>query len=311
MKPSCFLIGGFDPSSGAGVSADIRTCDRLGVHPFSIITAVTYQTFKEFYGYHPLTREQLTRQLDAILKNYPVKHVKIGMIPNEECLDLIIKYIKEYNLEAILDPVTVSSAGSRLSTEHLESTIKKDLFPLVKVITPNLREALKFSDISEDLDLENLDHLEKLARDLLKTLMPPLEGRDKKQDMEKAVIIKTALKTQDTVLDICLLGRREENTIAIKFQLYEKKFIPIKGNVHGTGCVFSSAITANLASGFSLKEAIQNAELFFDEKFQHFIEDLEGGKAVDLTLPIDHIQLINQIKKIYSYISSKKSYSKL
>ncbi len=311
MKPSCLLIGGFDPSSGAGVSADIRTCDRLGVHPFSIITAVTYQTFKVFHGYHPLTREQLTRQLDAVLKHYPVKHVKIGMIPNEECLNILAKYIKEYNLDAILDPVTVSSAGERLSTENLELSMKKILFPLVRVITPNLKEARKFSGISRDLDFKNMDHLKKLTSELLQAMMPLFKEEETIQNGEKAVIIKTALKREDNVFDVSMIGTRKENKITTEFQLHEKKYIQIKGNVHGTGCVFASAIAASLARGSSLKVAIESAELYFDERFQQFIEDPKGGKALDLTLPIDHVRLMNQIKELYSYISSKRSFSKL
>ena len=81
MPLFCLTIAGSDPTSGAGIQADIRTFDRIGVHPFSVITALTYQSATNFYGFKSLS-DDLEKQLDAILKTYPIKHVKIGMIPD-------------------------------------------------------------------------------------------------------------------------------------------------------------------------------------------------------------------------------------
>jgi len=144
-------IAGADPSSGAGIQADIRTFDRCGVHPFSVITAITYQSATDFYGYKSLS-DELDKQLDAILSNYPVKYVKIGMIPDVKSLDLIVNYIKKYDLVAVLDPVSISSAGERLSSEGLELEIEKNLFPVIKILTPNISEASFYSTI----DLKNI-----------------------------------------------------------------------------------------------------------------------------------------------------------
>ena len=88
-------IAGSDPSSGAGIQADIRTFDRCGVHPFSIITAITYQSATHFYGYSSLS-EQLDKQLNAILSSYPVKFVKIGMIPDIKSLNIIVDYTIQF-----------------------------------------------------------------------------------------------------------------------------------------------------------------------------------------------------------------------
>jgi len=136
MKPFCLTIAGSDPTSGAGIQADIRTFDRIGVHPFSAITAITYQTATEFYGYKSLS-EELSKQLDSILNAYPIKYVKIGMIPDIKSLDVIKHSILTHNLIAVLDPVSTSSVGERLSSEGFELEIEKDLFPLVTVLTPN------------------------------------------------------------------------------------------------------------------------------------------------------------------------------
>ncbi|MHA1274262.1 MAG: bifunctional hydroxymethylpyrimidine kinase/phosphomethylpyrimidine kinase, partial [Promethearchaeota archaeon] len=130
MRPICLTIAGSDPSSGAGVQADIRTIDRIGVYPFSVITAITYQTAKNFFGFKSLS-DCIENQLNAILTNYPVKYIKIGMIPDLETLEIITRTLRKGKYFIVYDPVTISSAGERLSTENLEQKIEELLFPLV------------------------------------------------------------------------------------------------------------------------------------------------------------------------------------
>ena len=101
MKPICLTIAGADPTSGAGIQADIRTLDRCGVHPFSVITTITYQTATRFYGYKSLS-DELYKQLDTLFTVYPIKHVKIGMIPDVKAVDIIIDFMQEKNSVIIL-----------------------------------------------------------------------------------------------------------------------------------------------------------------------------------------------------------------
>ena len=95
------------------------------------------------------------------------------------------------------------------------------------------------------------------------------------------------------------------------FQLFKKKKVIFEGNVHGTGCVFSSAITAFLAKGYSIENSIVKAEDFFDNKFQSFIELPDKGKFIDLTVSDERLKVINQIKEVYNVISQSKDFSKL
>ena len=138
MKPFCLTIAGSDPTSGAGIQADIRTFDRIGVHPFSVITAITYQTATEFHGFKSLS-EELGHQLDTILNTYPIKYAKLGMIPDMKSLEIIKDVIDAHRLTVVLDPVTISSAGERISSEGFELEIERDLLPSVTVLTPNLK----------------------------------------------------------------------------------------------------------------------------------------------------------------------------
>ncbi|MFW9828838.1 MAG: bifunctional hydroxymethylpyrimidine kinase/phosphomethylpyrimidine kinase [Candidatus Thorarchaeota archaeon] len=307
MKPICLTIAGADPTSGAGIQADIRTFDRCGVHPFSVITAITYQTATEFLGYKSLS-DELDQQLEVILGTYPVKNVKIGMIPDVKALDIIVEKIKKYNLKVVLDPIYYASAGERLSIEGLELEIERNLFPYVRVITPNLSEASYYSDrvLSKIFD-EKFDQVEEVAEILLNKLY----SNQYSKTIEKAVVIKSIETEQDDIYDIVLLNQIIKGKLQSEFLSFKKKRFDLEGNIHGTGCVFSSAITAYLAKDYSLKEAIVKAEKFFDSRFSSYIELPRNGKLFDLSFSDEEIKVIEQIKEIYNFISQSKEFSKL
>ena len=266
MQHFCLTIAGSDPSSGAGIQADIRTFDRIGVHPFSAVTAITYQSASKFYGYKSLSNE-LDSQLKALFEDYPIRYVKIGMVPDKKSIEIIANYIKRYNLCAVLDPVSISSTGKRLSIIGIEEELEKKLFPLVTVLTPNAYEATFYTNIdTTDYKLNNINKMKECAALLLKKIYPT-ESNDSR---EKAVIIKTAMTEKSTICDILCIS--EDTNSKPKFHIFKKPKIFLNKNVHGSGCVFSSAITAFLAKNFTLFEAINSAETFFDEKFQKYVE---------------------------------------
>lgn len=305
MKPYCLTIAGSDPTSGAGIQADIRTFDRIGVHPFSVITAITYQTATEFLGYKSLS-DDLDKQLDVILSSYPIKFVKIGMITDIKSLEIIKNAIISYNLIAILDPVSISSAGERLSSEGLEFELERDLFPYITILTPNLSEANFYAHMEVRNDItKNLDQLQLIAKNITKSLYLDKSSFDK----EKALIIKSAGSNEKKIFDfVCFINPKSRKD-KFEYKLYGKPKIQVKGNVHGTGCVFSSAITAYLAKNYSIKEAVDKAEGFFNNKFQNVIDLSTKGKVLDLTLSNDEIQVISQIKELYNYISSDNRFA--
>ncbi|MFX0042066.1 MAG: bifunctional hydroxymethylpyrimidine kinase/phosphomethylpyrimidine kinase [Candidatus Hodarchaeota archaeon] len=307
MKPLCLTIAGADPTSGAGIQADIRTFDRCGVYPFSVITAITYQSATHFYGYKSLS-DELDKQLDSIFSVYPIKHIKIGMIPDIKTIDIITKYIKKFNLTVILDPVSVASSGERLSSEGLELEIERCLFPLATIITPNLNEAAFYSN--KDLSgatIENLDKIKDAAVILLNKILLNVHL----EHVKKGVVIKGAGISDKEIFDLVCIGKKINNHVSQEFLLFRKVKVPLDRNVHGTGCVFSSAITAFLAKGNSIDKAIAMAEEFFDYKFQSFIELPDKGMVIDLSLSNNKLIVINQIKEIYNYITQFKEFSQL
>jgi hydroxymethylpyrimidine/phosphomethylpyrimidine kinase len=303
MKSFCLTIAGADPTSGAGIQADIRTFDRCGVHPFSVITAITYQSVNQFHGFKSLS-DTLDLQLDAILSVYPIKYVKVGMIPDFKALDIIIDYIKKDDLIVVYDPVSISSAGKRLSSEGLELEIERDLFPYIKILTPNLSEAEFYANMNlRDLKLENEERL----KDAAKNIVDKMYIKKREKNDEKGVIIKSGLKDQNYIYDLLCY----RNNTKLEFKIFKKRKLSLRENIHGTGCVFSSAITAFLAQGNSILSAVEKTESFFDEKFQNFIDLSDRGKIIDLTYSEEELNVVNQIKEIYNFITRFKNFSKL
>jgi len=307
MKPFCLTIAGSDPTFGAGIQADIRTFDRIGVHPFSAITAIMYQSATEFYGFKSLS-EELGKQLDAILNTYPIKYVKIGMIPDNKSLDVIKNTILTHNLTAVLDPVSISSVGERLSSEGLEHEIERDLFPLATILLPNVEEASYFANIElNNKTIDDIEILKKAAEAIVKKMYLDKEI----SEIQKAVVIKSAGKDKDNIFDLVCLNQLINGKENLRFKIYKKPKLSLQGNVHGTGCVFSSAITAYLSLGNSILKSIEKSEYFFDDRFLNFIELPQEGRIIDLTLDQEQIKVINQIKEIYHFISSESKFSML
>jgi len=304
MKNFCLTIAGSDPTSGAGIQADIRTFDRIGVHPFSAITAITYQTATEFYGFKSLS-DSLDQQLNSIFSTYPIKFIKIGMIPDVKTIEIIVRYIKTYDLIAVYDPVSISSAGERLSSEGLELKIEKDLLPYITILTPNKFEASFYSN----KELENTDDKNELKEAAI-IILNKLYFPNKEKTREKAVIIKTAGEIQDEIFDLACIGKIREDKFDFNFKFFNKKKIIIERNIHGTGCVFSSAVAAFLSKDYSIEKSIRLAEDFFTEKFQKYIILPDQGNVIDLAFSNDQLNVINQIKEIYNYISDLRDFSR-
>jgi hydroxymethylpyrimidine kinase/phosphomethylpyrimidine kinase len=307
MKPFCLTIAGSDPTSGAGIQADIRTFDRIGVHPFSAITAITYQTATEFYGFKSLS-EELGKQLDAILNAYAIKYVKIGMIPDIKSLEIIKNAVQNYNLIAVLDPVSISSVGERISSEGLELELERDLFPLVTVLTPNLEEASYYAN--RELKNKTIDDLD-AVKEATEIIIKKMYLNNDVSEIQKAIIIKSAGKDKDNIFDLVCLNQLINGKENLTFKMFKKPILSLQGNVHGTGCVFSSAITAYLSLGNSILKSIEKSEHFFDDRFLHFIDLPQEGKILDLTFDLEQVKVINQIKEIYRFISSESKFSML
>lgn len=254
-------IAGSDCSGGAGIQADIKTITMHGLYTMSAITALTAQNTTGVYEILDVTPEFLSQQLDCIFTDIFPDAVKIGMVSDEALIHVISEKLKEYKAKNIvLDPVMVSTSGSKLLKDEAAETLKKELMPLADLMTPNIPEAETISNMG----IETEKDMEQAAAKIAKAY-----GR--------AVLIKGGhgKNTANDVLwekeePIWFWGERIENP-----------------NTHGTGCTLSSAVASNLALGQSLRQAVKNAKDYLAGALK---AGLDLGKGYG---PLEHNYKIN------------------
>ncbi len=228
-------IAGSDPSGGAGFQADLKTFKSMGVYGVCLPTVLTAQNTEGVYDVKELEAGFFLKQIDVLLQDILPNAVKTGMIYSTDFIKIIADSIVKHSLEnLVIDPVTVSSTGVLLVEEGLPDALRQNLFPLSKVITPNIDEASSLTGI----DIQGEKEAEAAAVELKKF------GPD-------AVII-TGGHMEGKAVDLLFDGNA-------MFSLENER---LEGEFHGTGCVFSSVVTASLASGYNVKEAFIKANDF-------------------------------------------------
>ena len=216
-------IAGVDPSGGAGVFADLKTFQAIGVYGCGIVTALTAQNPYKFFSTMPVSPEYIEEQIDSVMDSYKVEFIKTGMLYSPEIIELVSKKVKEYRLKAVVDPVMVATSGGDLTKEDIADAFNKYLLPQSILTTPNVSEAEKLSGI--DINTK--------------------EGAIKACEKIRCNSIITGGHL-DGINTINING----NVTTIKQKLIETE------NLHGTGCNLSSAIVAHLAKGNDLKTSI-------------------------------------------------------
>lgn len=216
-------IAGVDPSAGAGVFADLKTFQSIGVYGTGIVTALTAQNPYKFFSTMPVSPEYIEEQIDSVMESYEVEFIKTGMLYSPEIIRLVSKKIKEYGLNAVVDPVMVATSGGDLTKKDIASALNKYLIPKCILTTPNIAEAEKLTSTTIN-------------------------------SKEDAINASKKIKCNTLITGGHLDGI---NTININGEITIKKQELIKtDNLHGTGCNLSSAIVAYLAKNNDLHTSI-------------------------------------------------------
>lgn len=244
-------IAGSDPTAGAGLQADIRVFNHFGVYGLSAVSALTAQNTYEVNAILKVDGEFLEEQLNTLISDIRPDAVKTGMLFSINAVKVVAKIIKGYDLEnLVIDPVTTSSTGTSLIEEGVLDALKEELFPLAKVITPNIYEATAISGIN----IINEKDLQKAALELKK--LGPQTVIITGGHLEKVKGQRSRVRVEkEETLELIYDGKSFHRIRGQK----------IKGEYHGTGCAFSAAITACLAKGMSIIKAVKKAKEFINE----------------------------------------------
>jgi len=234
-------IAGSDPSGGAGIQADLKIFQALGVYGMAVPAALTVQNSKGVAGAYPVAPRTLTEQLDFLLFDVRPDAVKTGMLLTKQAVQTVSRAVRKYRIKnLIIDPVIRSTSGRALLKPDAFKCLRKDLFPLALVITPNLPEAEALSGMTIRTDEDMNDAAEHLL------------GLG-----SKYVLIKGGHRPGPAV--DTLYGGKTIHRFSTERQ---------EGEFHGTGCVLSSAIAVFIAQGLPVEKAVEKAKQFVEKMFK-------------------------------------------
>lgn len=265
---TALTIAGSDSGGGAGIQADLKTFQELGVFGTTAITALTAQNTLGVHGVYPQSLQIIEDQIDVVLSDIGANAVKTGMLFSSDIIRLVARKLKHYEVSNIVvDPVMIAKGGAELLQMEAVEALKEALIPLATVITPNIPEAEKLLGIDK---IESLTDMEQAAKQL-------------HEFGPEVVVIKGGHLVEKAAIDIIYDGHQ--------FEYLETKRIQSK-HTHGTGCTFASAIAAELAKGNTIFQSIKIAKAFI----QTAIEDgIRIGKGIS---PTNHAAFRKNIKHV-------------
>ena len=227
------IIAGSDPGAGAGLQQDLKVTTLLGAYGLTVVTALTVQNTQGVTAVHPVAPEVVAAQLEAVLSDFPVAAVKVGMLATAELIHLVAERLKTLNgIPLVLDPVLAAGGGFPLLTAGGIARITEELFPLTYLLTPNAPEAAHLSGIEVNTPTD----LAEAARRL--------------QAMGPRWVLAKGGHLPGEPVDVLTDGNNVYSFPGVRLAA---------PNHHGSGCLLASAAAASLAQGASMPEAVNRA----------------------------------------------------
>ena len=235
MTYVALTIAGSDPSGGAGIQADLKTFHQLGVYGTSVLTLLTVQNTQRLDAVQVLSPDFVRAQLDAVLEDFPPQAAKTGALGSSEVIRAIAERAGSFSFPLVVDPVMISKHGAPLISPGAQSALEELLLPRASLVTPNLREASALAG----MPVTDVDSMEEAARRIARRGI-------------RAVLVKGG-HLRDAAVDVLLCQG--------SIRRYTAPHIETR-HTHGTGCTYSAAITAQLAKGRDLPDAVEAAKRF-------------------------------------------------
>ncbi len=247
--PRALSIAGSDSGGGAGIQADLKTFSVFGVYGMTAITAVTAQNTTAVTAVAEIAPDIVAAQIDAVVGDIGVDAAKTGMLANAAIIHAVAAGIRRHALRAlVIDPVMIAKSGAALLRPEAMEALRRDLLPLALIVTPNLHEAQALVG----REVRTIDEMEAAARAL--------------RDLGPRYVVVKGGHLPEAAVDVLYDGRAIERLEAPRVTT---------PHTHGTGCVFSAAITAQLARGADAVEAVRGAKRFVT-------------RAIERALPLGH-----------------------
>lgn len=237
-KPVALSIAGSDASGGAGIQADLKTFHQFGVYGEAVVTLIAVQNTRGVERVECLGARLVADQIQAVLADIPPEAAKTGALGNRAIVEAVAELARDFPFPLVVDPVMSGKAGGALVDAEGLAAVKTLLLPYVFLLTPNLDEAAALSE----LQVRDAAGMREAARKLAG--MGP-----------RAVLVKGGHLAGEATDVLYYRGEWTELT-SPRIET---------GHTHGTGCTFSAAITASLAAGNDLPEAVRRAKRYITE----------------------------------------------
>jgi hydroxymethylpyrimidine kinase/phosphomethylpyrimidine kinase len=237
--PVVMTVGGFDPSAGAGVLADIKTIAAMRCYGVAVVTSITAQNTIAVYNAYHLTLHSVGHQMEALFDDFDVRAVKTGMLPSAQIVSEVARQLRNRSrLDIVVDPVLRASTGFDLSENSLQ-TIVSELFPLASLVTPNIHE----TEMIAGIRIKDSHSIAEAAQRIIEL-------------GAAAVLIKGGDLESEKATDVLL---HRNGPVEIAGPRISSR------NTHGTGCTLASAIACLLARGVDLELAVRTAKSYVAE----------------------------------------------
>jgi hydroxymethylpyrimidine/phosphomethylpyrimidine kinase len=233
--PAVLTFAASDPTSGAGLQADILALASMGCYPLSVVTALTVQDTAGVEGFLPIDADWVADQARCLLEDMPVAAFKMGMLGSTEIVTVVAEIVSDYpDVPLVLDPVLTSGRGDVFANEDMISAIRELLVPQSTIVTPNIPELRRLADEDD----EDEASLEDCAQRLLDT------------GCEYVLVTGTHASTPEVVNILYQRGS------VVRTDSWQR----LPGSYHGSGCTLASALAANLARGLDIGDAVYEAQ---------------------------------------------------
>ena len=247
--PVALTIAGSDNSAGAGIQADLKTFSAAGVYGVTAITCVVAEVPGRVAAIQPVDPEIIRQQIELVARHFPIRAVKTGMLHSAAVIEVVAEFFMHWGSlkrrpPLVVDPVMVATSGDALLEPGAVTLYCDRLFPLARLVTPNLDEVA----VLVGRKVEDLDGMRVAGLELADGYGVPF-------------LVKGGHLRGETAIDLLVFpgGRIEE------FQAPFTRGV----STHGTGCTYSAAVTARLALGFDLIEAVRDAKLYVSAAIEH------------------------------------------
>lgn len=272
--PVVLTIAGFDPSSGAGVSADLKTVAAHECYGVACITALTIQSTRGVRRVEALNEKTITETLDELVSDFTVAAVHIGMLGDEKVARAVADFLEKARLpHVVLDPIIKSSSGADLLNSAGIRVLVENLLPLAELITPNLDEAAVLAGIA----VTNLDEMRQAAAKL--------------HALGATNVVVTGGHLDKATDLLSFTTARGAETEVFKADRQRSK------STHGTGCAFSTALACHLAHGRGLPEAVLLSKAYVSAAIANAYPIGHGNG------PLHHLYRLGQQRRASTIIS--------